>query len=152
MSRRSNASMISPFPAIDAGRTRLSPPSNLSKTEQQIFRGIVSSVPPKHFIKSDIVLLTRYVQDIALADIAAANLKKDGSVDATGKLSPWLRALEKLDRSIIALATKLRLAPSARFDSRAADRNARAPEPSVYDLMNQFDDEEDAEHVDVGRN
>jgi phage terminase small subunit len=137
MSRPSNAAATTPFPVIDAGATRLSPPSNLNKHEQEVFKQIVASVPARHFAQSDLVLLTRYVKNISLAANAADHLQREGAVDANGKLSPWLRAAEKLDRTIIALASKLRLCPSARYDARAAQRNAREPPPSYYDLMRE---------------
>jgi phage terminase small subunit len=153
MPRRSNAAASTPLPVIDAGSSRLAPPRNLNRDEQQIFRSVVASMPPSHFLRSDIVLLIRYCQDIALASITAEHLKKEGCVDKNGRLSPHLRALEKLDRSIIALSGKLRLAPSARYDARAADRNSRTPEPSYYDLMKSgFDFDDEKEDVDAGRN
>jgi phage terminase small subunit len=153
MPRRSNAALTSPYAVIDAPRTRLSPPGNLDKNEVRIFRSIVGNMPARHFARADLVLLVRHVQNLAAADIAAAHLKKGGIVDGDGKISPWLRALEKLDRSIVSLATKLRLTPSSRFDSRAAARNSRGPEPSVYDQLNSIDFDDDGEdHVDSGAN
>jgi len=120
----------------DGSSTRIEPPRNLTKTEATLFNEIVRSLEPKHFAKSDAPLLSRYCKNLVQADIASGHLDREGAVDANGKLNSWLRVQEKLDRTIVALASKLRLCPSARIGPRDAHRRAtNARELSYYERM-----------------
>jgi len=134
MPRRSAAS----FQVVELSTaTRLEPPRNLTKTERELFVHIVNAIDPKHFARSDAPLLGRYVKNLCLADIASGHLEKEGAVDSeTGKANPWMAISEKADRAIGALATRLRLCPSARFDQATAHRRSQqVKQISAYDQM-----------------
>jgi P27 family predicted phage terminase small subunit len=115
--------------ATIADRARLKPPSTLSDAERKIFVDLVSSVDAKHFNKSDLPLLCRYVEAAALAAQAAAELKKHGAVIG-GRVNPWVTVQEKSMRTMIALSLRLRLSPQSRM--RTAKPMGRM---SVYEKM-----------------
>jgi phage terminase small subunit len=130
----------------DGTTTRLEPPRNLTKTEAELFRYIVSSLEPRHFARSDTPLLGRYCKNLVLADTASEHLERDGAVTDKGKVSPWVTVAEKADRALAHLATKLRLCPSARIGPRDAQRRADNNRPlDYYERM-----ELEREHYDAG--
>ena len=113
--RKSTAEMSVVVP-IDTRRKKLEPPADLKAEEAQIFRQLVSACAPDHFVKSDIPLLVAYCTSIHLSRWAADAIESDNSFFTT-----WERAT----RMIATLATRLRLAPQARIDARAAGRSTR---------------------------
>jgi hypothetical protein len=139
MPRRSAAS-LAVRPAAPSQR-RLTPPPGMSSAGERLFREITSAVDTKHFCFSDLPLLVQFSEQGALADLAAAKLASEGAVIG-GKPSPWLYVAEKAWRACQALAPKLRLTPSSRFDARAAARRADRPGPvDVARLLEDLDDE-----------
>ena len=58
-----------------ASSARLHPPSSLSPTEKQIFVNLVGACSVDHFRESDLPLLARYAEAIALAERAAKELR-----------------------------------------------------------------------------
>lgn len=118
---RKSASSLSVVPIGDR-LSRLCPPPCLSEEERAVFLDIVSACDPKHFRRSDLPLLIRYVESCALADSAAQHLRVEGAVSQFGKPSPWLIAQEKAIRSMIALSMRLRLAPQSRIDPKTLGR------------------------------
>ena len=136
---RKSAASLSVIPGrVDGNPDRLRPPPELGPRERELWLVVVGSVDPKHFVASDGPLLQRYVEAAVQAELAAEHLRQEGAVVA-GRLNPWALAHEKASRSCAALATRLRLSPSSRYDARAASRTAYAP-ASAYDLMGLGDE------------
>jgi hypothetical protein len=109
--------------------SRLTPPSYLTKPERSLFVELVSSCDPRHFIVSDLPLLTSFVQ-------ATLEARKG----PRGDIEYW----EKAVRIQAMLATRLRLAPQARTNPRTVARRAAAASAPVsyYDKMRMEDDAE----------
>jgi len=118
---------------------RLKPPDSLSKAEAALFNEIVGSMPPDYFNHTDRLLLVRYVEAHAQAELAKRHLAKEGMVTKTGKPSPWITVQEKARRAVVALSIRLRLSPRSRLDRVKAGKLA-AVKTSAYDLMNLDDD------------
>ena len=97
---------------IDGSPPRLTPPASLSKAEKVIFNDIVNANDARHFRPSDQALLMRYVETVALLDLAAKALH-DG-VMVNGRASPWLDMRERQIKVLITLGRALRLSPQAR--------------------------------------
>jgi hypothetical protein len=92
---------------------RLTPPSTLPEKARQVFIDTVGSVSASHFHPSDMTLLVRYAEVVALCEQAAAALR-DGGVVVAGEVSAWTKVYEQSVRLQIALSTKLKLSPAAR--------------------------------------
>jgi phage terminase small subunit len=116
---------------------RLHPPSSLSTAERKAFLDIVGACDPNKFHPSDIALLCRYAEAIALAERAARELRK--SPVLKGKLSPWVTVQEKAVRAIVSLSLRLRLSPQARAPNNPGNRPRAL---SHYDKMRLENDEE----------
>ena len=123
---------------IDGKPSRLSPPAGLAADAKRIFTGIVSACGPEQFQASDLPLLSQYAQAIALAERAVKELNRQPVIGT--RASPWLGISEKAWRATVALAPKLRLTPSSRYDSRAAQRRGSGPPASFYETMGADDD------------
>jgi len=97
---------------IDSGPPLLEPPSKLTKQEAEIFTNIVTTCRPTHFVPSDLVLLVAYAQATAISQNSAHDPSK-------------IVTFEKSTRVMALLATKLRLAPQSRVDSKVPGRSSR---------------------------
>jgi len=124
MPRRSAADMAVIAAAPNA-RLPIAPPPNLSEPEREIFRTVVGALRPDHFRPSDGPLLAAYCAAHLLEREAFAALTAEGSL-RNGKESPWLRVHTTQSKLLSMLSTKLRLAPSSRFNNRHAARTAAA--------------------------
>jgi hypothetical protein len=116
--------------AVDGRPARLKPPPSLSAAEQGVFLDIVASVAAGHFQSSDLPLLCRYAEAIALAELAAQEIRRGDAV-VNGRPSAWITVQEKAVRAIVALSMRLRLSPQAR-------KQYAAPPPrpmSYYERM-----------------
>ena len=109
----------------------MEPPGDLSASEAKLFREIIASNHPDHFVHSDAYLLASYCQAIAASRRTAKQMIKDPKVVVV-----WERAT----RMQAQLATKLRLSPSSRMDAQTAFRKSRKHNPSAYDQMGNDDD------------
>ena len=89
---------------------------------------------PTHFVPSDLPLLVRYVEALALADEAAEQLHAEGAV-VDGKPSPWLVVLEKCQRAVVALSMRLRLSPQSRLDPK----NIGPPSTAGAEAVGRFE-------------
>lgn len=105
---------------VDGSPSRLLPPDHLSADERQRFTEIVSNCDARHFRPSDVTLLNRFVEADALAEKAAAELRKNPVID--GSASPWLAVQEKSVRALTALSMRLRLSPQSRIDPKSLGR------------------------------
>jgi P27 family predicted phage terminase small subunit len=103
---------------------RLSPPTTLSAGASRVFKHLVAAVDASHFSPVDLPLLAQYAGAADLASHAQQMLDNHGAV-VDGKVSPWVGVLEKASKSCVALSSKLRLNPLARFDRLVAGGNAR---------------------------
>lgn len=121
--------------------SRLHPPSSLSPTEKQIFVDLVGACDASHFKESDLPLLARYAEAIALAERAAKELRVS-AVTKTGKISPWLVVQEKCVRTITALSMRLRVSPQAR---RLIPSGKASPTVSYYEKMRRMNNGEDGD-------
>ena len=126
--RRSIASLVA---NVDGSPPRLTPPSSLSDREREIFAATVAA--SGHLRASDMPLLCRYVEIVALSDHAAERLRVDV---VKGRPSQWLATQERLIKVLISLARQLRLSPLSRSDTdpKTLARHDGGP-PSYYDVM-----------------
>ena len=116
---------------VDGSPPRLTPPSSLSDREREIFAATVAACD--HLRASDLPLLCRYVEVVALSDHAAEKLRIDVM---KGRPSQWLATQERLVKLLISLSRQLRLTPISRASSDPKTlmrHNGGAP--SYYDLM-----------------
>jgi hypothetical protein len=127
---RQSADAIALLP-MDAEPPRLSPSSDLTEAERQIFTDIVLSVRPSHFMPCDRPLLAAYARAIALERLASGELARAGYVEENGKPSPWLAILQQASKSMLALSIRLRLSPQGRRPAITVER--RAKQVSYYD-------------------
>ena len=128
---RKSIAEITMSPVANAKAMRLAPPSDLGRDEAALFRQLVASCPAEHFVASDMPLVVSFVQATVLSRRAAKALSKDAS---------YVTVWEKATRMQATLATRLRLAPQSRIDSKTVGRRATAHRPSAYDLMGNDDD------------
>jgi hypothetical protein len=119
-------------PIVDGSPPRLDAPPTLTDPERTLFVQIVEACAPIHFVPSDLPLLIRYVEALALADKAAGHLHTEGAV-INGKPSPWLVVLEKCQRAVVALSMRLRLSPQSRADPKTLTRNQPLPFPKPWE-------------------
>jgi phage terminase small subunit len=106
---------------VDSSPDRLQPPDHLSADERQRFTEIVSNCDARHFRPSDTTLLCRFVEADALAEKAAAELRKNPVIEGN-KPSAWLAVQEKNVRALVSLSMRLRLSPQSRIDAQALGR------------------------------
>lgn len=122
------------FPSVKA-TAWLSPPRGLEKETSRVFRRIVGSSDPQHFVEADAPLLVEYCRAVLLAEQADRELRTGGPV-VGGKTSPWIVIQEKAQRAMTALALRLRICPQARQDPKTVARRSKGPSPSVYEMEN----------------
>ncbi len=116
---RRSASDLAILPAVSGTPARLEPPEHLTEAERKVFLALVDAVDPKHFARADLPLLATYCQ----ATVITQETAHEPSNFATWEKAAKLQAV---------LATRLRLAPQARFDARAAARHQKertGPQP-----------------------
>src|SRR6516162_5937532 len=100
-------------PEIDARKTRLRAPAELSAEERAVYSRIVGSADPQAFVESDLPLLVAYCQAVAQNQRAARGLNEGGDV-VDGKPSPWLIVQREARHSMATLSLRLRISPQAR--------------------------------------
>jgi hypothetical protein len=123
---RKSVAALTTLPRVDGRPTRLEPPRHLDKQETALFTELVGTCAPEHFVPADVHLLVSFVQATLLSRSAAAQLGTDPSL-----VTVW----EKAVRVQAQLATRLRLAPSARSDPKSIARARTNYPASVYDLL-----------------
>jgi hypothetical protein len=128
--RKSAASLATP--RLDGRPARLRPPASLSEPERRVFLDLVGACDARHFVPSDLPLLRRYVEAVALGDLAAQELR--GGAVVAGRVSPWVIVQEKSVRAMGLLSLRLRLSPQARI------RTAKpAGQVSAYEQLGDDD-------------
>jgi phage terminase small subunit len=139
---RENPQSMEITPLFGADR-RLRPPDSLPDDAQRVFSEVVSSHASGHFKASDLSVLGRYCELVALAERSACELARDGVVLPDGSLSKWFQVHSTVTKQITILAGRLRIGPS----SRTRQQSKKQVEPmSYYDRMklkpgwDKFDD------------
>lgn len=105
------------------------PPAGLPRAAGALWRRIMATTPEDQWRPGDLPLLALFCRVSLLAGEAVAHLETDGQVDAAGKVSPWVKVSSDHGKTLAALASKLRLAPSSRIRAEAhalQQRPARA--------------------------
>src|SRR5262245_32213739 len=103
--------------AVSGSAPYLEPPGDLTPEELALFREIVGSCKPTHFVPSDRHLVVAYVQ--------ATLLSREGSRRISAGDVKALVIFERTSKLMGILATKLRLAPQSRIDARRAESRTR---------------------------
>ena len=123
MPRRSAADLATPRIATEP--RWLEPPKHLTDAERSLFVELVEACAPNHFVKSDLPLLTSYVQATLLSRRAV-----NTAFDDKDSLAIWERATKMQ----VSLAAKLRLAPQQRADPKTIARNTPKPFRAPWDI------------------
>jgi phage terminase small subunit len=118
---------------IDTQRQRLKPPASLKPEARAIFEHVVNHSAATQFKENEAPLLALYCSALHLARHYCDRI--GGEQDASGQCNKLFIENARLATSI---ATKLRLTPQTRFDSRAAER--KASEPVYSDDMAPWND------------
>ena len=115
------------FPSVTGLPARLSPPSDLTLDERQIFVDLVASCRPEHFRASDLPLLSAYVRAIGLERASAVEAPHDDKAAAR-----W----EKATKAMVALSMRLRLSPQSRAPNTPGRPGGKPERPlSYYEVM-----------------
>jgi hypothetical protein len=122
MPRKSAAELS--VPPVDGRLPRLRPPASLSEAERKVFIDTVTACKPEHFRPSDLPLLSRYAEVVALSDHAAKQLRADAASQPYPP-SDCLATQERLIKMLVTLGRQLRLSPMARQPN-----NPSRPQPS----------------------
>jgi hypothetical protein len=88
----------------------IQPVRKLSAYENQVWQRVTGAWPVDHWITSDADLLTQYCSACEIVE----NARKSGEIDR----------MEKMARLVLSYATRLRITPQTRYDSRANAREA----------------------------
>ena len=105
---RKSAANVS-APNINGTSPRLTAPASMTTAERQLFNELIAACAANHFRRSDIPLITSYVEATLMARAAARDPER---------FAIWERAI-KLQCT---LSTRLRLTPSARSDPKTVAR------------------------------
>jgi hypothetical protein len=131
---RKSAASLSVVP-MGAGPRRPDPPTELTEAQATLWQTIVGEMPVDWLIAGAAPLLTAYVRHVSSADVLARVIN---GVDLTEDLDLYdqlTRMACRESAAICALSTKMRLAPSNRFDAKKrlpATKYGRRPwEPIV---------------------
>lgn len=126
---KKSAAALNSVPAISSN-SRPEPPDGLSKREIELWQEIVKSLPADWFRASDLPLLASYCQAAAQNEQAAKELAASSLVLKNGKIlyrNPLIAIQHAAALRMGALASKMRLCQSARYDkNKAASATAGA--------------------------
>jgi phage terminase small subunit len=106
-------------------------PRELAGRAKEVFLDTVSACKPTHFEPQDTPILVEFCRATALADEAAAALATEGAV-IDGKASPWVGIQATAQKTMTTLATKLRLAPTARASNPPSRPGGKPTPPLSY--------------------
>jgi len=123
---------------VDGSPPPLQPPSTLSDPERRIFAATLTACD--HLRASDMPLLVRYCEIVALSDHAAERLRIDVM---KGRPSSWLTTQERLIKLLVILGRQLRLSPLSRSssDPKTLARSGNGLAVSAYELMRLEDEQ-----------
>lgn len=119
------------FGNVSTDASRLRPPEGLPDDVREVFDTIVGAARPDHFAPAERPLLVEFCHCVARSIRGEAVVRTEGEVIVTPKgdvkMNPWLLVLKDNRNTLGNLATKLRLAPNARTESK----QVKAGEPPV---------------------
>jgi len=110
--RKSAASLETP--SMTGQSPRLTAPLSLNDGERTLFNKLIGACDSTHFRKSDLPLLTSFIQATLIAEAAAHD---------PDKIAVW----EKSVKLQATLATRLRLSPQSRIDPKTVGRQQLFP-------------------------
>ena len=119
---RKSAAQLS-MPPLNGGPPRLDPPEFLSEPERKLFLELTEACSPGHFVRSDLPLLTAFVQ---ATELSRSAIRRAG--DDPAALGQWDRATKMIGM----LATRLRLSPQSRSEPRSVARHLPSPLPRPW--------------------
>jgi phage terminase small subunit len=119
-------------PRHDSVTNYVRPPPDLDATEHRIFVDLVAAVPGNHFRAGDLPLLVQYCRAVAMAERAVAELRAGGPV-VDGKVNPWTIVHTRAARTMVLLATRLRLSPSSRSQPSTIARQSVLSGPAPWE-------------------
>jgi phage terminase small subunit len=122
MPRRSAASFA--IPSVTGLPPRLSPPSDLSPDERQVFCDLAAASKPDAFRSSDSPLLAAYCRAITIERRAAAEL----AAGDDKALAKWNGAT----KAMVSLSQRLRLSPQSRAPNNPTNRASKPERPLSY--------------------
>jgi hypothetical protein len=111
--RKSAAAIAAQLNATGA-EPRLTAPPCMTAAEKRMFNELITNCSTKHFRRTDIPLITSYIEASLLARSAARDPEQ-------------IRVWDKAIRLQCLLSTRLRLTPSARTDPKDIARNQPSP-------------------------
>lgn len=133
MKQRGRKSADSMGLRVNGSRARLQPPAYLTKEQRELFNNIVESCRPDHFVPSDQVLLSAYIQSAFINQDAGRRMVTEPKM---------IRVFESSAKTMAMLSMRLRLAPQSRTQPKTAARNVGMGRPRTNFLMNEDEDEE----------
>jgi phage terminase small subunit len=141
----------SPYVVTDATsfgepNQRLKPPASLGEPEKRVFLDLILACPSGQFQASDLPLLARYCELVALCEQAMAEMTAGGMVAADGKPSPWFSIYTQSVKALTGLAMRLRLGPQSR--AFKAPKRTAAP-TSFYDRMTLMEGDDDGDEEEA---
>src|SRR6185436_15368475 len=116
------------------GAQVVQPPTGTHETIARLFRDVVASAPPGHFVQSDVTMLLAYCE---AANLAARLAREAARKPVVTKY--WATAA----RTQAALAVKLRLTPHSRTRAEGTARRMRDFRPTAYDAMTGGEGDDD---------
>src|SRR5262245_59058657 len=90
---------------------RLPPPSYLGEAEKRAFIELVTTCPAGQFLASDLPLLCRWAETVALAERMATRMAIEGELDDKGRPSGAFTIHKEATKTLNALALRLRISP-----------------------------------------
>jgi hypothetical protein len=123
--RKSAASLS--VASVSALPGRLDPPDDLTATEAELWRAVVSEKPVDWFGSDNAPLLKEYVRAVAMCDLLSAQIAAALAGGETGEIKALLNMRDKESKRVASIATKLRLTQQSRYTPKSADtanRNA----------------------------
>jgi hypothetical protein len=115
MPRRSAAS-LSVVPPV--GPKRPEPPSGLTPDQVRHWQAIVSEMPPDFFITGSLPLLAAYVRHVSIADLLGKAINATDLEADLDRYDQLTRMACRESGMLATLAQKMRLAQSARYESK----------------------------------
>ncbi len=119
---------------VPLSAARLPPPENLTSGEVDVWKGIVDSLPASFFRPADVPLLAAYCTAYATHQKACIVLTAESLFleDKAGRqyAHPAQAVMSNQASSMAQLSTKLRLAPSSRYDEKAAHTATKNASPA----------------------
>jgi hypothetical protein len=108
---------------------RPAPPTDLTPAQARIWASIVTEMPVDFFIAGSLPLLACYVRHVDAASVIARLIHETNPERDLARYSKLSEMAARETKAICSLSTKLRLAPSNRFDSKKRIPVTVSPRP-----------------------